>query len=209
MAEPLSECAKSVFRVLTGRIREQLITLLRTYKELLEIELASLVSMVNRGDVVAALFTKTMNNIQTVLDPIEEQLAQIPFVEFKRCPDLKATVGNIENLYFDKKAELSGLAYRYAQFGFATAWVTSLRDKLEEQIDIIDQMIIYIDNVASLNLTPSSAVYVYTREEDALGNKYSITREGVIDTVGVTEVIVTMNDTGANETFSPAEVQPK
>ena len=209
MAEPLSTCAKEFIRFLTGRYRQQLRTLLQTYKQLIQIELASLVAKITRMDIIAATFQTELNALNTLLRPLESQMAQLPLGEFADCSQIAATFGNIENIYFEKKAEYTDFAYKTAQFTFASAHANNLRNKLENQLDFVDSMILYIDNVAALNLLPSDDVYIYTSENDSSGNTYPITRTGTIASVATTTVDVLMDDTSAVETFSATSVQPR
>lgn len=208
MASPLSDCAKSFIRFVTGRQRQQLKQLLLSYKMLIQIELTALISKLGRNDIIAQLYKNTINELDTLLKPIENQLAQLPFGEFSNCADISFTVGNIENIYFDKKAELLGASYKGAQLGFASAHAQNLRNNLENQLDKADQLITYLDNIAHLDLLPSDSVYVYTSEEGVDGTTYPITRTGVIQgTPGIT-VSVLMDDTGEVEVINAADVQP-
>jgi len=118
MAQPLSTCAKEFIRFLTGRYRQQLKTLLQTYKQLIQIELASLVAKITRMDIIAQTFQIELNALNTLLRPLESQMAQLPLGEFADCSQITATFGNIENIYFEKKAEYTDFLYKNAQFTF-------------------------------------------------------------------------------------------
>ncbi len=209
MAEPLSTCAKEFINFLTGKYRQQLRTLLQTYKQLISIELASLVAKITRMDIIAQTFQAELQALETLLRPLESQMAQLPLGEFKNCIQIASTFGNIENIYFEKKAEYTDFLYKTAQFTFASAHVANLQIKLENQLDFVDSMILYIDNVAALDLLPSDPVYVYTSEEDSSGNTYPLTRTGTIDSVSATSVDVLMDDTGGIETFNATSIQPR
>ena len=209
MAEPLSTCAKEFIRFLTGKYRQQLKTLLQTYKQLVQIELASLVSKITRMDVIAAKFQIELNALNTLLQPLESKMAQLPLGEFADCTQIASTFGNIENIYFEKKADYMDFAYKTAQFAFASTHIANLQIKLENQLDFVDSMIIYIDNVASLSLLPADPVYVYTSEEDSSGNTYPLTRTGEIVSVSAATVVVDMDDTGIQETFNATSIQPR
>jgi len=91
----------------------------------------------------------------------------------------------------------------------ASVHAANLRNKLENQLDFVDSLIIYLDNVAALDLLPTDDVYVYTSENDTSGNTYPITRTGTIYSVSTTTVEVDMDDTGIRETFSATYVQPR
>ena len=209
MAEPLSTCAKEFINFLTGKYRQQLRTLLQTYKQLVEIELASLVAKITRMDVIALSFQTELNALNTLLRPLESQMAQLPLGEFDKCTQIASTFGAIENIYYQKKSEYIDFLYKTAQFTFASAHIANLRIKLENQLDFVDSMILYIDNVASLDLLPADPVYVYTSEEDSSGNTYPLTRTGTIDSISATSVDVLMDDTGGIETFNATSVQPR
>ena len=209
MAEPLSTCAKEFINFLTGKYRQQLRTLLQTYKQLVEIELASLVAKITRMDVISISFQTELNALNTLLRPLESQMAQLPLGEFDKCIQIASTFGSIENIYYEKKSEYTDFLYKTAQFTFASAHIANLRIKLENQLDFVDSMILYIDNVASLALLPADPVYVYTSEEDSSGNTYPLTRTGTIDSISATSVDVLMDDTGGIETFNATSVQPR
>ena len=209
MANPLSTCAKEFINFLTGKYRQQLRTLLQTYKQLVEIELASLVAKITRMDVISISFQTELNALNTLLRPLESQMAQLPLGEFDKCIQIASTFGAIENIYYQKKSEYTDFLYKTAQFTFASAHIANLRIKLENQLDFVDSMILYIDNVASLDLLPADPVYVYTSEEDSSGNTYPLTRTGTIDSISATSVDVLMDDTGGIETFNATSVQPR
>lgn len=209
MAEPLSTCAKEFIRFLTGRYRQQLKTLLQTYKQLIQIELASLVAKITKMDIIAQTFQLELNALNTLLQPLESQMAQLPLGEFDKCTQIASTFGNIENIYFEKKADYTDFLYKTAQFTFASKHAANLQNKLENQLDFVDSMIIYIDNVAALDLLPTDAVYIYTSEEDSSGNTYPLTRTGTIVSTSATSVSVTMDDTGGVETFNATDIQPR
>ena len=209
MAEPLSTCAKEFINFLTGKYRQQLRTLLQTYRDLISIELASLVAKITRMDIIAQTFQAELQALETLLRPLESQMAQLPLGEFEDCIQIASTFGSIENIYFEKKAEYTNFLYKTAQFTFASAHAANLQNKLENQLDFVDSMILYIDNVASLDLLPSDPVYVYTAEEDSSGNTYPLTRTGTIDSISATSVDVLMDDTSSIETFSATSVQPR
>ena len=209
MAEPLSTCAKEFINFLTGKYRQQLKTLLQTYKQLVEIELASLVAKITRMDVIAKGFQAELTALTTLLRPLESQMAQLPLGEFDKCIQIASTFGSIENIYYEKKAEYTDFLYKTAQFTFASAHITNLRNKLVNQLDFVDSMILYIDNVAALALLPADPVYVYTSEEDSSGNTYPLTRTGTIDSISAVSVSVAMDDTGGIEIFSATSIQPR
>lgn len=209
MAEPLSTCAKEFINFLTGKYRQQLRALLQTYKQLIEIELASLVAKITRMDIISLTFQTELNALNTLLRPLESQMAQIPLGEFDKCLQIASTFGAIENIYFEKKAEYTDFLYKNAQFTFASAHIANLRNKLENQLDFVGSMLLYLDNIASLDLLPTDPVYVYTSEEDSAGNTYPLTRTGTIDSITATSVDVLMDDTGGIETFNAASVQPR
>ena len=209
MAEPLSTCAKEFINFLTGKYRQQLRTMLQTYKQLIDIELSSLVAKITRMDVIALAFQTELNALNTLLRPLESQMAQLPLGEFDKCVQIAATFGDIENIYFEKKAEYTDFLYKTAQFTFASAHVFNLRNKLQNQLDFVDSMILYIDNVAALALLPADPVYVYTSEEDSSGNTYPLTRTGAIDSISATTVSVLMDDTASIETFNATSIQPR
>ena len=209
MADPLSTCAKEFINFLTGRYRQQLRTLLQTYRELISIELASLVAKITRMDVIAQTFQLKLQALETLLRPLESQMRQLPLGEFDKCTQIASTFGAIENVYLEKKAEYTDFLYRTAQFTFASAHANNLRNKLENQLSFIDSLILYIDNVASLDMLPNDAVYVYTSEQDSEGNTYPLTRTGEITSTSGTSVSILMDDTGQIETFSATSVQPK
>ena len=209
MADPLSTCAKEFINFLTGKYRQQLKTLLQTYKQLVEIELASLVAKITRMDVISIGFQAELNALNTLLRPLESQMAQLPLGEFDKCIQIASTFGSIENIYYEKKAEYTDFLYKTAQFTFASAHIGNLRNKLENQLDFVDSMILYIDNVAALALLQGDDVYVYTSEEDSSGNTYPLTRTGIIDSISAVSVDVEMDDTGGIETFSATSIQPR
>ena len=209
MAEPLSTCAKEFINFLTGKYRQQLRTLLQTYRDLISIELASLVAKIIRMDIIAQTFQVELQALETLLRPLESQMAQLPLGEFEDCIQIASTFGNIENIYFEKKAEYTDFLYKTAQFTFASAHVANLQIKLENQLDFVDSMLIYIDNVAALDLLPSDPVYVYTSEEDSSGNTYPLTRTGTIDSISASTVDVLMDDTSGIETFNATSIQPR
>ena len=209
MAEPLSTCAKEFINFLTGKYRQQLRTMLQTYKQLIDIELSSLVAKITRMDIIALTFQTELNALNTLLRPLESQMAQLPLGEFDKCVQIASTFGNIENIYFEKKAEYTDFLYKTAQFTFASAHVANLRNKLQNQLDFVDSMILYIDNVAALDLLPTDPVYVYTSEEDSSGNTYPLTRTGTIDSISATTVSVLMDDTSSIETFNATSIQPR
>jgi len=210
MAAPLSECAKSFLRFATGRVRQQLKAALQTYKQLLQIQLTALVAKIGRGDFIAARFQNGINALNTLIGPIEKQIAQLPLAEFRTCQDLSFTLGNFENNYFKLKSELLEKTYKFAQFGFASAHANNLRDNLENQLDKVDQMIAYLDSVAHLDLLEDQEVYVYTQETDANGIEYPITREGtIVSSVPGVTVDILMDDTGAVESFAATDIQTK
>lgn len=209
MAVVLSECAKAFIRFVTGRVRQQLKLLLQTFRQLIQIELATLVATIGRMDFIASGFQNKLNLLLTLLEPIEAQLTQLPFEELRGCAQLEGTLGELENLYFDKKAELLDIVYKQAQFGFASSRANDIRNRLENQLDIVEAMIRYIDGVAALELISGSSVYVYTKETDLNGNSYPVTRGGIIQGAPGITVDVLMDDTGQVETFNATEIQHK
>ena len=209
MAEPLSTCAKEFINFLTGKYRQQLRTLLQTYKQLIDIELSSLIAKISRMDVIALTFQTELQALETLLRPLESQMAQLPLGEFDKCIQIASTFGNIENIYFEKKAEYTDFLYKTAQFTFASAHANNLGNKLQNQLDFVDSMILYIDNVAALDLLPAEPVYIYTSEEDNAGNTYPLTRTGTINSISAISVDILMDDTGNIETFNATSVQPR
>lgn len=208
MAITITPCMQSFLKFATGRVRQQIKALLMMQKQLLELELTSLAAKIVRMDVVANTFSQTMDRLQNqYLRPVEAQLAQLPFEEFKTCPELANTVGDIHNIYFEKKSELLRKTYHFAQYGFASNYFLTLRERLQNQLDKTNAYIDYIDGVSVADISPGQSVYVYTQNTDSEGVSYPITRTGVIDSVGLTTVVVTMDDTGANETFSFSDIQ--
>lgn len=209
MAVLLSDCAKAFINFLTGRYRQQLKQLLQNTRKLIEIELTSLVAKIARLDIIALTFVNGLNSLNTVLQPIESQLAQIPFSEFRNCAQVSGTLGELQNIYFDKKSEYTDILYKNAQFTFARSHAINLRDKLQNQLDVVDAMIEYLDNIASLDLLTGDNVYVYTQETDSNNNSYPVTRLGTIDSVGATTSDILMDDTGQIETFDGTDIQPR
>lgn len=205
----LSDCAKSFIRFVTGRQRQQLKLLLQTYKQLIQIAIGSLVAKIVRMDIISQTFQNGINSINTLLGPIENQLAQLPFSEFLNCTQVAGTLGNLENLYFEKKQEYNDIVFKNAQFAFASTHANNLRNKLENELDIVDKMITYIDSYASLDLLDGDGVYVYAQEEDTNGNTYPITRQGTIQGTPAINVSVLMDDTGGVETFNATQIQTR
>lgn len=205
--ELLSECLKGFINALTARPRQQFKALLYSYKQLLQIELAKLSSMVGRNDLLQQFYTNAINGFEDTLKPIESSLSQIPFTEFKACPGVVGTFGDIQNIYFDAKNQVRTLTYKYAQLGFSSTYFEDLRNNVENKLQTVDAVIEYVDSVATFQMEPSDPVIVYTNNTDTAGKKYPVTRTGVIAILSGTDVTVTMDDTGANETFDATEVQ--
>lgn len=207
--ELLSECLKGFINALTARPRQQFKALLYSYKQLLQIELAKIQAMLAAQDRLSSFYTAAINGLDETLKPLEAALSQIPFKEFKACDSVTGLDLDIQNIYLDKKNELRILTYKYAQFGFANTYFGDLRNNIENKLDQLTTIITYIDNLATSNMDDDDPVIVYTNNTDAAGNKYPVTRTGKIATNGINGIYitVTMDDTGANETFDATEVQ--
>lgn len=148
MAVVLTPCMRAFLMALTTPLRAMFRQLLYTLKMMMEAELSKLAAIVGRNDVVAQMYKAAMDKAEDFLSPIESVLNQLPLDSLKGCGEGNALLGNGLNIYYDKKAQLQDLAYKYAQYGFASNYVAAARENYQKVLDKIDDVITYIDELA-------------------------------------------------------------
>lgn len=203
----LSECAKAFFRVLTARPRQLIKQMLMTMIQFLEIELAMLKMKISANDILKLYYEAQIAAAEAILKPLEAQmssfLATFPLNELKACPEIQFNLlGNIENIYNDKKRELTTISYKYAQLGFVEYRLQDTIKIAENKLNKMKQMVEFLDNLASLRFTANENVYVYTNTVDVYGKKYPVTRKGVFQSWSGTTANIYMNDTQTIEDFN-------
>lgn len=203
----LSECARAFFRVLTARPRQLLKQMLMTMIQFLEIELAMLKMKISANDILKLYYEAQIAAAEAILKPLEAQmasfLAMFPLTELKACPDIKFNLlGNIENIYNDKKRELTSILYKKAQLGFLETYTLDYTNILENKLNKMKQMVEFLDNLASLDFAAGENVYVYTNTVDVDGKKYPVTRKGIFQSWSGTTANIYMNDSKAIEDFN-------
>lgn len=161
----VSDCFRAFLLALTTPIRAQLRQLLFSSKILIEIQLSQYAALAGRQDLTKYGYKAVMDQIETVIEPIEDTLALIPWASFNYCPEVASVLGNVENAYFDKKFELEDLAFKYAQLTFLSTHTENLREELQLQIDKLDELIAYIDNLIVNTILPGVRVRVYSSGE--------------------------------------------
>ena len=190
----ISPCLKAWIYALTTPLRSYLRQTLYMVKKLIEAKLATLSALVGRNDVIAAYYQNSINRINDFLKPIENMLASLPLEKLKGCNDGSQLFGNLENRYWDYKAIAEDLSYKYAQFGFASNYSNRLREELQLQIDRIDQVIEYLDSLASGGLSVGARVRVYETGQS-----------GTITSIGVSTADVNL-DVGGSVTVPNGDI---
>lgn len=202
----LSECARAFFRTLTAKPRMLLKQMLLATIQLLEIELAALKMKISSNDLLRIFYEAQIVAAEAILKPLEAQMAALfadfPVTELKACPELHFNLlGNIENIYLDKKKELTSILYKTAQLGFLETYTLDYTNIAENKLNKMKQMVEFLDSLARLDFAAGENVYVYTAITDVDGKQYPVTRKGIFQSWSGTTANIYMSDTKIIESF--------
>lgn len=199
MAVNLSKCFAAFILALAAPVRAKLRQLLFTIKIMMEAKLAVLKSLVGRNDIIAQTYKTTMDQLQAFVKPIEDTLALIPLDTLNGCNEGVNVFGSIDDMYFEYKAKFEDVSYKFAQIGFASAYASMLEEKIEKEIEKLEQLIIYIDELAVKYVNVNTKI-----------RNYSTGDSGTVSSVAGTSVTYTKDPEfgGGDQTLEAGKVGP-
>lgn len=161
----LSGCLTTFITALSTYARSQLRQILMMAKTFLEIKLNTLNAFVGRNDVTAQFYKQTMDQIDNLLAPIEDGLSIMPVSDLSQCIEGNSLFGNIKQSYSDLKNIAQDYAFKYAQYTFASTYSNKLREELQNQLNQIDNVLNFLDSLATGELAVGNRVRLYETQQ--------------------------------------------
>lgn len=178
----LSICFKAFLIALTTIVRSQLRQMLNSVKLMIQAKLVVISSLVARNSIGETYYKTLKDQVDKILEPLEKAMLVVPLGDLKGCTEGTIFFGNIQKRYYDYKHQLEDISFTAAQYTFTITYYKKLESELLAQIDKIEQIIDFLEQVAIGGIAPGSHVRIYYE------NGIQVNKKGVVSSIVGTTV---------------------